>query len=247
MLKDYKQGIKFEFATDASQCYGQDMREAVKELNGYLTKLSNIYTKEQNNFAEFCYYVFKINEFFSYKSNKTKYGLVYTKDKKMIRFREIMLNIGIDDSQASRILSCYEKYVTKETDKPMLFAEFFGFTKSKLFELLVVDVEQLKLDIQNQVLRPDFSVLRIREYVKNYKAQQKQNKKLKMTDSEIESLKNELEESYDDFDESEIEMAYDPKKHYDFKYFEAKSKSQLLNIIMQLQKEYENLKKEKTK
>ena len=244
MLEDFKQVIKVEFATDASQCYGKDMREVVKELNGYLTKLSNIYTKDQNNFAELCYYVNKLNEFFK-DFDRLYYGCVLTKHKSMVRFRDVMTNIGIDETQSSRLISCYEKFVTKETDKPMILAEFFGFGKSKLFELLVVDTEQLKLDIQNKVLRPDMSVKSIREYVKNYKAQQKQNKKLRMSDSEIESLKNELEESYDDFDESEIEMAYDPKKHYDFAYFEKQSKAQLLNIVMQLQKEYENLKKEK--
>lgn len=239
MLEDFKQGIKFEFATDSTQCYGKDMREIVKELNGYLTKLSNIYTKEQNNFAELCYYVYKVHElFYGAKREKLYYGRFLTKGRDFVFFETIMKNFGIDETQSSRLISCYERYVAKETEKPILLAEFFSFSKSKLFDLITVPVEQLKIDIQNKVLRPEMSVLQIREYVKNYKAQQKQNKKLQE--------KEDAPESYDEpFNEAEIEMAYDPKKHYEFQYFESKSKSQLLNIIMQLQNEYEKLKMEK--
>ena len=45
-----------------------------------------------------------------------------------------------------------------------------------------------------------------------------------------------------DFDESEIPMAYNPKKHYDIEYFDSMSKKQLVNAIWELQKYVETLK-----
>ena len=70
--------------------------------------------------------------------------------------------------------------------------------------------------------------------MKNYKALQKANKK----------ITDEKEEAQEEINEDEIPMAYDPKKYYDFKYFEEKNKAQLLNMIWDLQKEYQKLKKE---
>ena len=77
------------------------------------------------------------------------------------------------------------------------------------------------------------SVKSIREYVKNYKALLKANNRLSES-QEVEEDSQSLEDN--------IPMVYDPKKHYEFDYFESKTKSQLLNMIWELQKEHENLK-----
>ena len=77
--------------------------------------------------------------------------------------------------------------------------------KSKLFELLPVENSQLETDLKNKVLRDDMSVASIREYVKNYKALQKANKKI--TDEKE-------DEAQEEINEDEIPMAYDPKKYY---------------------------------
>lgn len=42
--------------------------------------------------------------------------------------------------------------------------------------------------------------------------------------------------------EEEIPMAYNPKQEYEYSYFETKTKNQLLNIVWELQKEYQALK-----
>lgn len=36
----------------------------------------------------------------------------------------------------------------------------------------------------------------------------------------------------------DIEAAYDPRRYYDFTYFKSKTKEQLLNIVMDLQRTY---------
>ncbi len=196
MLEEFCQMKKIEFATEPSKCLGNDMREVVKELNGYLSKINKIYQSEQNNLAELCFYVYKVHEFFSFENySKLCCGSVIDKNGRYYSFNNIMQNFGIDETQSSRLISCYEKFVELVNEKPKLKELFFDFSKSKLFELITVPVEQLEIDIENKVLRSDMSVKTIREYVKNYKAQQKQNKKLLSANEDV------FEEDYEDFDE----------------------------------------------
>lgn len=213
--------------------YDHDCSEGIKLLNDYLKKINKIYAKGQNAFAELCFYVYKVRELFKNYS-LTYYSRFVTKKNEYVFFENIMQGLGLDETAVSRLCSCYEKFVEQETDKPVILEEFFGFSKSKLFELLTVDTDQLRVDIKNKVLRPDMSFLAIREYVKNYKAQQNQKKKL---------FEDEEEEQKEPINEDDIPPAYDPKQHYDFSYFEEKTKAQLLNIVWQLQTEYEKLKK----
>jgi len=70
---------------------------------------------------------------------------------------------------------------------------------------------------------------------------QKENKKLQ-DNATSEDNPSESEES-----EEEIPEAYNPTKHYEFSYFETKTKSQLLNIVWQLQQEYEKFKEKNQK
>ena len=154
-----------------------------------------------------------------------------------------MQGFGICKTESSRILSVFDKFCCLSCSdlnsaKCSIIDEFKGFSKSKLFELLQVDSQQIVLDLKNKVLRFDFSVKQIREYVKNYQAQLRANKQLAEED------KPDLPE---EIDESQIPMAYEPEKEYEFSYFETKTKSQLLNMIWDLQKAYQKLKKEKLK
>ena len=201
----------------------------INELTIYIKKLDKCFKKDSDNFAEICFLVFQIHNLFM----KNSYGIYLKKNQNMTySFDTIMNGFGISKSESSRLLSCYEKFITKETDKPMIFAEFYGFSKTKLFELLQIDNEQLKKDLQNKVLRFDFTIKQIRDYVKNLQTLEKQQAKLNGNDKE------EKEEIV----EEDIPMAYNPQQHYDFGYFQEKNKAQLLNIVWELQKEYEKLK-----
>lgn len=201
----------------------------INELTMYIKKLDKCFKKESDNFAEICFLVFQIHNLFM----KNNYGIYLKKNQNMTySFDTIMSGFGISKSESSRLLSCYEKFVTKETDKPMILAEFYGFSKSKFFELLQVDNEQLRKDLQNKVLRFDFTIKQIRDYVKNLKTLEKQQAR----------LNGNVKEEKEEIIEEEIPMAYNPQQHYDFDYFQEKSKAQLLNIVWELQKEYEKLK-----
>ena len=201
----------------------------INELTMYIKKLDKCFKKESDNFAEICFLVFQIHNLFM----KNNYGIYLKKNQNMTySFDTIMSGFGISKSESSRLLSCYEKFVTKETDKPMILAEFYGFSKSKFFELLQVDNEQLRKDLQNKVLRFDFTIKQIRDYVKNLKTLEKQQAR----------LNGNVKEEKEEIIEEEIPMAYNPQQHYDFDYFQEKNKAQLLNIVWELQKEYEKLK-----
>ena len=201
----------------------------INELTIYIKKLDKCFKKDSDNFAEICFLVFQIHNLFM----KNSYGIYLKKNQNMTySFDTIMNGFGISKSESSKLLSCYEKFITKETDKPMIFAEFYGFSKTKLFELLQVDNEQIKKDLQNKVLRFDFTIKQIRDYVKNLQTLEKQQAKLNGNDKE------EKEEIV----EENIPMAYNPQQYYDFEYFQEKNKAQLLNIVWELQKEYEKLK-----
>lgn len=232
-MENLKKCIDINFLTEYNDI---NLSEGVKELQIYIKALNKCFDSEQKNFVNICYYVFKVKEFF-YNSKKTYYNRML-RGKSFCFFNDIMNDFGIDSTQVTRLTQCYEKYLVVENDKPKFVNDVFsGFNKSKLFELLSVPNEQILTDFKNKVLTYDMSVVSLRDYVKNYKAMQKQNKKLKEVYQE--EPKEQIE-----VNEDEIPQTYNPKMHYDFKYFEDKSKSQLLNIVWDLQKEYERLKKE---
>lgn len=210
--------------------------QPITELSKYIKQLDKCFKKDSDNFAEICTVVYKIHKLFEQHS-----GGVYLKNNPNMNysFDTIMLGFNISKSESSKLLSCYEKFVhpVLDNDKPFIRVECSGFSKSKLFELIPVETTQIIVDIHNKVIRPDFTCKQLRDYVKNYQAQLKQNLK----------LNSNTEQEDDDIDESEIPEAYDPKQHYDFDYFESKNKAQLLNIVWDLQKEYERLKKETLK
>lgn len=206
----------------------------VKELNTLINRLDKCFKKDSDNFAETCFIVFRIKKLF----DDYKQVYVYNRKQETYNFDTIMTGFGISKSESSRILSCYDKFCCLscsdlETAKCTIIEEFKGFSKSKLFELLQVDNSQIIEDLQNKVIRFDFSVKSLRDYVKNLQELKRQQAKLNQ------KQEDKIEE---EFNEEDIPPAYNPQQHYDFEYFENKNKAQLLNIVWELQKEYEKLK-----
>lgn len=204
-------------------------------LKSLINKLDKCFEKDNNNFAEMCFIVYRIKLLF----DKYKEVHFWGSGKKLnsYSFDTIMTGFGINKSESSRLLSVFKKFCClSDSDldiaKCVIIEEFKGFSKTKLFELLQVDNEQLIKDLQNKVLRFDFTIKQIRDYVKNLQTLEKQQARLNGNE------KKEKEEII----EENIPMAYNPQQHYDFDYFKEKNKAQLLNIVWELQKEYEKLK-----
>lgn len=205
----------------------------LKELNSLIKKLDNCFKKENDNFAETCFVVYRIKKLF----DDYKQVYVYCRANQSYNFDTIMTGFGISKSESSRILNVYDRFCClscsdEKIAKCSIVDEFKGFSKSKLFELLVVDDEQLMQDLRTSVLKFDMSVATIRKYVKNLQELKKQQAR----------LNQKQERTQEEFIEEDIPMAYNPQQHYDFDYFENKNKAQLLNIVWELQKEYEKLK-----
>ena len=205
-------------------------------FNFLINGLKNVCISNDKNFASLCYFTFNLKLLF----NRFRYNRIYLNDNRSkfstgYNFDMIMKTFDIDKTQSSRIISCYEKFIIIENEEPIINPVFAKFSKSKLYELITIDVQQLKNDLANKVLRPDMSVNTIRQYVKNIKVLQNLDKAVNKDNTKEQVI------------EEEIPMAYNPKQHYDFEYFKNKTKNQLLNMIWDLQKEYEKLKGIKTK
>ena len=211
--------------------------ETDKNLVKIVKAIESVFDKDNKNFASLCFYTYQLKMLFDDYKNAGRW--VYSTSEVLYSFDSIMKGFGLDSTQTSRLLSCYDKFcclTCSDLEKAAcsIITEFQGFSKSKLFELLTIPNEQLIQDLSRNIIRVDMTIKQLREYAKNYKALQKQNSKI--NDEPIEEPEK--------INEEEIPQAYNPKQHYDFEYFECKNKAQLLNIIWDLQKEYERLKKE---
>lgn len=233
-MENFKKFIDFDFNIENN---GWANPLDLKHLKNCIKAMNKCFDKEQNSFVDLVYYIYELNGLFT-DYNRIAFGRVYTKSNKEYTFDDIMQGFGFDRTQVCRFIKTYDKFMVIGNNKPQLVSYISDFSKSKIFELLQVDEKQLQKDISNGVLRSDMSVKQIREYVKNYKALEKQNKKMSEEPKEQEEVEKEIEE--------EIPPAYNPKQHYDFSYFEKQSKAQLLNIVWELQKEYERITKKNT-
>lgn len=228
-MENFKKFIDFDFNIENN---GWANPLGLEQIKKYIKAMNKCFDKEQDNFVDLVYYIYQLNGLFT-DYNQVAFGRIYTKSNKEYTFDDIMQGFGFDRTQVCRFIKTYDKFLIFDNGKPKLVPYISDFSKSKIFELLQVDEKQLHKDISNGVLRSDMSVKQIREYVKNYKALETQNKKLSEEPKEQEEVEKPIEE--------DIPLVYNPKQHYDFSYFEKQSKAQLLNIVWELQKEYERI------
>lgn len=195
-----------------------------QELCFLVEKLKGCFRNQQSNFAKLCFIIYKIVDYCSsgsvvYKSKQNKY---YNSSKLLEKF-------GFNKKAVSRYCSCYKKFISGITFETVYVEDFFSeFSPSKLFEMLSLSYKTLVDLIDKELITPKMTCKEIRKYIKGIRA----------TDNEevVEDLSVEI-------NEEEIPMVYDPKKEYEFSYFESKTKGQLLNIVWELQKEYQKLKR----
>ena len=188
-----------------------------KTLHMLCLDLRGCYVFNQKNFAKLCSTIYKI---WCYcKNNYWK-----AKDNEYYNSYKLLAKFGFDKKAVSRYKQCFERYIQDNDNYEFNVKTIFEkFSPSKLFELLVIPYEKLEELIDKHIIYPEMTVKQIRDYIK--------------------SLKNGANE---EINEEEIPEAYNPSKKYDFSYFETKTKTQLLNMIWELQKAYQKL-KEKTK
>ena len=142
------------------------------------------------------------------------------------KFDELMHEYGLEKSQTSRYLSSYDKYFNQRDAGPSqnnLRSLFKDFSKSKLFELLIVPSSVLESDIEKGIVTAQTTVKDIRKYARGKKPK---------------SAKGNTDDTADE--------PYDPVKSYELSWWNKHSKSDLLPMIMSLQS-YKNILQNKNK
>ena len=195
-----------------------------KELSLLIKDLKQCFYKQQNSFIETCVTIHKI---WSYcKGNYYK-----AKDNEYYNSYKLLAKFGFDKKAVSRYKQCFEKFIVGDDGHYTLFPQLYGFTSSKLFELLTLSDETIFNAIDNKLVKPEMTVKQIREFIKSLKDGTDKAEKVVEDTTEI--------------NEEDIPLVYDPKQEYEYSYFESKTKNQLLNIVWELQKAYQKLKGEK--
>ena len=193
-----------------------------KQLNELCHLFISIHYNNQNVFARTCFTIYSIWSYCKGNYFQAKNNEYYNSYKLLEKF-------GFDRKSVSRYKSCYEKFIQGTTiENVTVKTYFYDFTPSKLFELLPLSYETLENAIDKHFITPEMTVKQIREYVKQMAGE--------------DTIDKVVEQTVEEINEDEIPDAYDPNKKYEFSYFESKSKSQLLNIVMALQTAYQKLK-----
>lgn len=199
------------------------------ELNYFVGWLNSGFKRNQKNFCELCFGIYKIWDYCKGSYFKAKNNEYYNSYKLLAKF-------GFDKKAVSRYKSCYEKFINPPDIQGYAcnIIEFLqDFSPSKLFELLPLSKDTVfDLVCNKKIIKPTMTVKQIREYIKTLKASSNKAEKV-IEDTTI--------------NEDEIPMAYDPKQEYEYSYFETKTKNQLLNIVWELQKAYQKLKLKEAK
>lgn len=202
------------------------------EFNVIIHNINKCIDNDTDNFIELCYWFAKLKEHFSrpYANPHMYYGGYENKNGRYY-YERIIENYGLDEKTVNRMVNVALRFVVVLDSKTVVLNRLvYGFTRAKLFELLPMSNEQIKFALDNKRLSSASSCKTIRAYVKSLKGTNN-------TDGKVLEEPKSIDEQLED-----VEDVYNPKKHYDFEYFEKKTKSQLLNIVWDLQKEYEKIK-----
>ena len=195
------------------------------ELSVLVSSLKNIFDKKQDNFVYLCKDIYRI-----WKYCKNRYWKA--KDNEYYNSYKLLAKFGFDKKAVNRYKNCYEKFIVDNAQTTGFIIGLQDFSPSKLFELLPLSKDTVfDLVCNKKIIKPTMTVKEIREYVKTLKDGDKAEKVIEDTT----------------INEDDIPMAYNPKQKYEFSYFESKTKNQLLNIVWELQQEYQKLKNSKEK
>jgi hypothetical protein len=199
------------------------------ELNELVKQLSKCFENNQNNFCNTCYCVYKISNWFDTNKWHCQDKNNYWHDK-----YSLLGKFGFDRTAISRLSNCYTRFMvcySNEKINVRLTSWFENFSPAKLYELLKLSEKTLCGCFNKELIKPTMTVKEIRTYIKSITDGKDKTEKVLEKNEELETT------------EEEIPMAYNPKLEYEFNYFETKTKSQLLNMIWELQKEYQKIKK----
>lgn len=197
-------------------------------INDLISNLRDIYTHNQINFADLCFTIYKICDYFKNQHIRAKDDIYYNSTMLLEKF-------GFDKKAVSRYKNSFERFCQGNDIKNVRLKTFFeGYSPSKLFELLPLSYATLEEIIDEGIINSSMTVKELRGIVKDLTNGISPDKVTEV-----------VVDNEEEINEEEIPMVYDPLKEYDFEYFKSKSKNQLINMIWELQKAYQKLKSKK--
>lgn len=175
-MEDFKYStVKVEnpYSKDWARGLNKVNTPGANKVNELIEKLNQCFLAEQKNFVLICYYLNCLKV--SFDSYDNSYYKRYFDNKLNFVFYETVLNsFGLPEKEVNRYLNIYSRFVeleTLETDVvPKLKSAFFGYSKSKLLELLPLSDSQIEKAFNDQRITVDSTCKDIRNYVKSLKA-----------------------------------------------------------------------------
>ena len=199
-----------------------------EELNFWIKNLNACFNNANKNFAGLCLVVYKIHSYINHRYFQAK-------DNDYYNVYSLLAKFGFDKKAVSRYRNSYEYFCENDTVATVkLKSKFIEFTPSKLFELLPLEKESIDYAIDKKFVASNMPCKEIRIVVKDL---------IHGVEPSTMVSKVDETEKKEEINESEIPLVYDPTKEYDFEYFKDKTKNQLINMIWDLQKAYQKLKK----
>lgn len=194
------------------------------ELNALIVNLKSFYKKQQHCFAGICLTIYKIHSYFKERYVKAKDNLYYSCNSLLEKF-------GFDKKAVSRYKQSYERFCQGSEYSNIALKDYFnGYTSSKLFELLPLSYSSLEELINKGIINSEMTVKQIRKIVKQI-----------INGDDAVLVADVPVEEREEINEEEIPMAFDPLKKYDFEYYKAKTKNQILNMVWELQNTVQKL------
>ncbi len=179
-MEDFKQcEIKIVYPSEAGKDWYNDKSlsgtEAVARL---IEKLNECFKNEQQNFCYICYYLFELKKKFD-SYDLSYYQRYFDSAGNFVFYETVCKAFGLEEKQVQRYLKIYERFMILTDDVvPKLKDEFFGYSKSKLIELLPLSDSEIKKVFKLKKIKPDSTCKEIRNYVKSVKGGEKEENKV---------------------------------------------------------------------
>ncbi len=197
-----------------------------KTLQGLISNLKECFEDKQKYFVKLCKTIYNIWSYCKNNYWKAKNNEYYNSYKLLAKF-------GFSKTAVCRLKNCYERFCNDRDINIQLKDIFKDFSPSKLYELLPLKEELIYECVNKNIISAKMSKKEIRQIVKDL-----------VNGVPVDKISNAVVE-IEEINEEEIPMVYDPKQNYEFEYFKSKSKNQLLNMIWDLQKEYQESRNKK--
>ena len=156
-MEDFKQcEIKIVYPSEAGKkSYNDKSLPGTEAVARLIEKLNECFKNEQQNFCYICYYLFELKKKFD-SYDLSYYKRYFDSAGNFVFYETVCKAFGLEEKQVQRYLKIYERFMILTDDVvPKLKDEFFGYSKSKLIELLPLSDSEIKKVFKLKKIKPD--------------------------------------------------------------------------------------------